>query len=138
MKNNSFFFLSGIFLLLFNSIIAHSFEATFEQQELVLEDQLSSATDAEQISKITIALAQLKKQQSLAEFKKLPDMVGRERSFLSSSVRDSLNYRQMASSFKSQPGKSSIAYSYQISHYLGLCCIIFAFAGLIARARYRY
>lgn len=108
------------------------------QQELVLEQELKSANSSEQIAKITFALANIKRQQSHQELKKLPDMVGRDRSFLTASVKDSLSYRQMASSFKSEPAVSSISYSYKIGNFLAMSCIVMGCIFLVLRLRYRY
>jgi hypothetical protein len=108
------------------------------QQELVLEEQLANATSSEHIAKITFALSNIKKQQSLMEFKKLPEMVGRDRSFLTASVRDSMNFRQMASTFKREPAGSSIAYSYKIGNFLATFCMVFAFVILFVRSQSRY
>lgn len=130
--------LVSFMILIFSAKNCFATEASLQQQEAVLEHELSLATSSEQISKITIALAQIKKQQSNHELKKLPNMLGRDRSFLTASVKDSLSYRQMASSFKNKPGNSSIAYSYHMGHLLGLLCILFGFLGLIARSKYRY
>ena len=138
MLNNTILKMSVIFSLfvLMSAKVAAS-EALY-QQELVLEEQLENATTSEQIAKITFALATIKKQQSLQELKKLPDMVGRDRSFLTASVRDSISYRQMASTFKSEPATSSISYSYKIGNFLAMCCVIVGFIFLVLRTRYRY
>ena len=111
---------------------------SFGQQEQILEEQLAVATSSEQIAKITFALSNIKKQQSNLEFKKLPEMMGRDRSFLSASVRDPLMYRQMASTFKSEPARTSISYSYKIGNFLAICCVILGFIVLTLRSRYRY
>lgn len=124
-----------IFLLQIN--FSYALES-FESQEVFLESQLDQATSSEQIAKITLALSQIKKQQSKSEYNKLPEMIGRDRSFLSSSVRDSFSYRQMASSFKEQPGVTSIAYSYRMGNILGFCCALLGFVVLGLRLRYRY
>lgn len=108
------------------------------RQELILEEQLLSAASTEQIAKITFALANIKRQQSQQEFKKIPEMMGRDRSFSTASVRDSFTYRQMASTFKSEPAHSSISYSYKIGNFLAVSCIIFGFIILTLRSRYRY
>lgn len=139
MKKNSFAFLSGMLLLVFswsNSLLAT--EATLEQQEAILDSELSNATTSEQITNITVALAQIKKQQTTREFKKIPDMIGRERSFLSSSIKESFTYRQMASSFQNEPARTSVAYSYHVGNFLGMCCIFLGMISLIVRSKYRY
>ncbi len=139
MKNNNIVILSG-FILVLLALIApvQAKEGTLHQQEALLEEELSSAASAEEITKITVALAQIKKQQSTQEFKRLPDMIGRDRSFLTSSVRENYTYRQMASSFIKEPGRSTLANSYHMANFLGICCIIFGIMGMIACSKYRY
>ena len=132
-------FLSGLVFLSFILIgIASAKEATLAEQETVLETELAQATTHQDVVKINLALAQVRKLQSAQEFKKFPEMVGRDRSFLSSSVKESYTYRQMASSFQKEPGKSSIANSYYMGQFLSICCVMMALIGLCARAKYRY
>jgi lipid A disaccharide synthetase len=107
-------------------------------QESVLNEQLNQATTPEQIAKVSLALATVKKQQSLKEMQKLPELVGRDRSFLSASVRESLTYRQVASSFKQNPGNSSAATTYFVSRIMSLCCAFLGFFFLVVLSRYRY
>ena len=142
MKRNRCLKWSVMLMLIFNFIMSFNIYAdeSIMQQEQFLENQLENATDSEQIAKITFALSNIKKQQSQVVLRKMPELVGRDRSFLSSSVRDSWNYRHIASTFKSEPVASSIAYSYKVGHFLGMCCMALAFAVLFLRARpsYRY
>lgn len=119
-------------------VTGYSSANNLDEQEALLESQLEQATNAEQVVKISMALSTVKKQQTLNEYNKLPESMGRDRSIVNSSIREDITYRQMASSFKSAPESSSVASSYIVTRFMSYCCVIMGCFFLLIRLRFRY
>lgn len=130
-------YLLGIFLFVLSSF-GYGFTEKLADQESYLEDQLTQASSSEQIAKISLALATVKKQQSSIVFEKLPEYVGRDRSMVNSSVKESISYRQMASLFKNDPGRTYVASTYVVTNAMNFFCVIIGCFFLLNRLRYRY